>query len=71
MLLSSVKSDGLLGWFVQTVLRTTSLQFGYVVGLVARKFRPASKRSTSLDVRRLGEASSAGSESREHGKRAA
>ena len=63
--------SGLLGWFVQTVLLSTSLQIGCVVGLVARNFRPAPKCPKNLGVRRRGETSSIGSESREHGKRAA
>jgi hypothetical protein len=63
--------SGLLGWFVQTVLLSTSLQIGYVVGLVARNFHSAPKRSKNLGVRRLCETSSIGSESRERAKRAA
>jgi hypothetical protein len=42
----------LLGWFIQFVVLTTSLQIGYVVGLVASTFRRASKRSKKPGVRR-------------------
>jgi hypothetical protein len=63
--------SGFLGWFVQTVLLSTSLQIGYVVGLVARNFHSAPTRSKNLGVRCLGETSPIGSESRERGKRAA
>jgi hypothetical protein len=44
--------NSLLGWFVQFVVLTTSLQIGYVVGLVASTFRRASKRSKKPGVRR-------------------
>jgi len=37
--------NSLLGWFIQFVVLTTTLQIGYVVGLVASNFRRASKRS--------------------------
>ena len=47
--------SSLLGWFVQFVVLTTSLQIGYVVGLVASTFRRASKRSKKPGVRRLDE----------------
>ena len=44
--------NGVLGWFVQFVVLITSLQIGYVVGLVASNFRLASKRSKKPGVRR-------------------
>jgi hypothetical protein len=47
--------SSLLGWFVQFVVLTTSLQIGYVVGLVASAFRGASNRSKKPGVRRLDE----------------
>ena len=53
--------NSLLGWFVQFVVLTTSLQIGYVVGLVASNFRRASKRSKKPGVRRLDETLSSGS----------
>jgi hypothetical protein len=53
--------NSLLGGFVQFVVLTTSLQIGYVVGLVASNFRPASKRSKKPGVRRLDETLSSGS----------
>jgi hypothetical protein len=61
----------LLSSFVQIVALITSLQIGYVVGLVARDFCLSHKRSKNLGVRSLDETSSGGSESRERSKRAA
>ena len=63
--------DGFLGWLLQIVVVTGSLQIGYVVGLVARKLYPAPKRSKDLGVRSLDETPSSGAETRESGKRAA
>ena len=48
--------SSLLGWFVQFVVLTTSLQIGYVVGLVASTFR-----RKKPGVRRLDETLSSGS----------
>jgi hypothetical protein len=57
--------NSLLGWFVQLVVQNTSLQIGYIVGLVARNFHRASKRSKKPGVRRLDETLSSGSKTRE------
>jgi hypothetical protein len=48
---------------------TTSLQIGYVVGLVASNFRHTPKRSKKPGVRRLDETLSSGSKTRESGRR--
>jgi hypothetical protein len=61
--------NSLLGWFIQFVVLTTSLQIGYVVGLVASTFRRASKRSKKPGIRRLDETLSSGSKTRESGRR--
>jgi len=43
----------LLGWFFQFGVLTTSLQIGYVIGLVAPSFHHASRPLKNLGVRRL------------------
>jgi len=57
----------LLDSFLQIVAATASLQFGYVVGLVAGNFRRASKHSKNLVAHSLDEAPSGRSESRDKG----
>lgn len=54
----------LLGSFLQFVVLNTSLQTGYVVGLVARKFYRSTKHSKSPDGCSLDETRSRGSKSR-------
>jgi hypothetical protein len=71
VLTNAQMEDNLLSSFVQIVALITSLQIGYVVGLVARDFCLSHKRSKNLGVRSLDETSSGGSESRERSKRAA
>jgi hypothetical protein len=61
----------LLGSFVQTVVLITSLQIGYVVGLVARDVRLAHKRSKAPGGRSLKEIPSSLPETSESGRRAA
>lgn len=61
----------LLGSFLQFVVLTISLQFGYVVGLFAHNFQGAPKRSKDAAVRDLDEPLPSGIESREHGSGAA
>ena len=57
-------ANSLLGGFFQFGVLTTSLQIGYVVGLVASNFRRASKRSKKPGVRRLDETLSNGSKTK-------
>jgi len=61
--------NSLLGWFIQFVVLTTTLQIGYVVGLVASTsaVHPSVRRNPA--VRRLDETLSSGSKTRESGRR--
>jgi hypothetical protein len=63
--------NSLLGWFVQFLVLITSLQIGYVIGLVASNFCRASKRSKKSGLRRLDQTLSSGSKTRESGRREA
>jgi hypothetical protein len=45
--------NGLLGLFPQFIALTTSLQIGYVLGLVVHNFRSAPKSSNELGVHSL------------------
>ena len=64
--------NSLLGWVLQIVVLNTSLQIGYVVGLVVRNFHRAPKRSKEPGVRSLDETlSSSGADLSESGRRAA
>jgi hypothetical protein len=57
--------------FLQIVVVTASLQFGYVVGVVTRSFRRAPKRSKDLGVRGFDATPSSSPETCESGRRAA
>jgi hypothetical protein len=56
--------NSLLGWLFQFGVLTTSLQIGYVVGLVAPNFHRASRPLKNLGVRRLDETLSNGSKTK-------
>ena len=64
--------NSLLGCVLQIVVLNTSLQIGYVVGLVVRNFHRAPNRSKDPGVRNLDETlSSSGADLSESGRRAA
>jgi len=69
-LANSAHMDGFLGWPLQIVVVTASVQIGYFLGLVARSFFRAPKRSKGLSVRSLDETPSSLAETLESGKRA-
>jgi hypothetical protein len=71
VLVNPAYMGGFLSWFLQVVAVTTSLQIGYVVGLVSRNFQGAPKRSKDPSARSLDETLSSATETREGGKRAA
>ncbi|WGJ14186.1 hypothetical protein QEV83_16275 [Methylocapsa sp. D3K7] len=63
--------NGFLGWFIQFVALTTSLQIGYVIGLLTGYVRQAPARSRNPSVHDLDATASSDAEIRKNGRRAA
>jgi hypothetical protein len=71
VLTNPMQTDSVWGWFIQFAAATTTLQIGYVIGLVARNFYHEPKRSKQLKNPHFDEISSSHAETPERDRRAA